>query len=240
MNVDSPSTATETPPRTPEPRASTSASPPAPETEAERAIRAAKVKEEGNKAFLSKRYEDAIDLYTEAIGKFISCSKFQPNSSNSDRCVIELKPTEPAYLTNRAASYMALKKFRLALEDCQQAATLQAASPVPRTLIRLARCHLALGSPTPALSTLRAVVAIEPKNAAALQLQEKVLELEAHLRNLESSRSKKDWPMARLALGKCLQGIEGEGGEIPTQWRLWRVELELVRGNLDAAGIAAK
>jgi DnaJ family protein C protein 7 len=134
---------------------------------------------------------------------------------------------------------MALKKFRPALEDCQLAATLQAASPSPKTLIRLARCHLALGSPTPALSTLRTVLAIEPTNAAALQLQEKVLELEAHLRNLVSARSKKEWPMARLALDKCLQGIEGEGGEIPTEWRLWRVELELARGSWDAANIAA-
>jgi len=42
-----------------------------------------------------------------------------------------------------------------------------------------------------------------------------------------------------LALDKCLQGIEGEGGEIPTEWRLWRVEHELARGNWDAANIAA-
>ena len=46
--------------------------------------------------------------------------------------------------------------------------------------------------------------------------------------------------MARLALDKCLQGIEGEGGEIPTEWRLWRVELELARGSWDAANTAAK
>jgi DnaJ family protein C protein 7 len=73
-----------------------------------------------------------------------------------------------------------------------------------------------------------------------LQLQEKVLELEAHLRNFEGAKRKKEWGMARLALDKCLQGIEGEGGEIPTEWRLWRVELELTRGNLETANLAAK
>lgn len=123
---------------------------------------------------------------------------------------------------------MALKKFRPALADCQAAATLQSASPSPKTLIRLARCQLALGSAQPALSTLRSVLAIEPGNAAALQLETKVLELEAHLRNFETAKGKKEWGMARLALDKCLQGIEGEGGEIPIEWRVWRVELEVV------------
>lgn len=151
----------------------------------------------------------------------------------------EIRP-EPAYLTNRAASYMAVKKFRPALEDCQQAAAIQSASPQPKTLIRLARCQLAIGSPTPSLSTLRTALSIDPTNTSALQLQEKVLELEAHLRNFEGAKKKKDWAMARLALDKCLQGIEGEGGEIPTEWRLWRVELELTRGNFEAANIAAK
>ena len=151
-----------------------------------------------------------------------------------------MKPTEPSYLTNRATSHMALKRFRLALADCQQAAALQSAEPSSKTLIRLARCHLALGSSEPALTTLRTVISLEPTNAAALQLQEKVLELEAHLRNFDSAKRKKEWGMARLALEKCLQSIEGEGGEVPTQWRLWRVELELARANWDAANIAAK
>jgi DnaJ family protein C protein 7 len=151
-----------------------------------------------------------------------------------------MKSSEPSYLTNRAASYMALKRFRLALADCQQATALQSAAPSSKTLIRLARCHLALGSSAPALTTLRTVIALEPTNAAALQLHEKVLELQAHLRNFDGAKRRKEWGMARLALDKCLQSIEGEGGEVPTQWRLWRVELELARANWDAANIAAK
>lgn len=139
---------------------------------------------------------------------------------------------------------MALKKFRPALADCQAAHTLQSActppAPSAKTLVRLARCHLALGAPTPALSTLRVALGLEPANTAAAQLQEKVLVLEGHLRNFEGAKERREWGMARLALDKCLQGIEGEGGEIPTEWRLWRVELELTRGNWEAANIAAK
>jgi DnaJ homolog subfamily C member 7 len=180
---------------------------------------AEKIKEQGNVAFKAKRYGEAIDFYTRAI---------------------DLYGGEPAYYTNRAASYMAIKRFRTALADCQTAARLQAEAPSAKTLVRLARCQLALGSPTPALSTLRDALSAEPNNSAALALQKKVLELEAHLRNFENARSRKEWGMARLALGKCLQGIEGEGGEIPIEWRLWGVELELARGNWDAANIAAK
>ena len=64
--------------------------------------------------------------------------------------------------------------------------------------------------------------------------------LEKHLRNHESSRAKKDWAMARLSLDRCIQAIEAEGGDTPIQWRLWKVEMEISRGNWDTAGIAAK
>jgi len=135
---------------------------------------------------------------------------------------------------------MALKRFRPALEDCQVAASLQSASPSAKTLLRLARCQLALGSSTPALSTIRTILALEPKNVQAIQLKNKVQVLENHVKNFEAARQKKEWGLARLALDKCLQAIEGEGGDIPPEWRFWRVELEFSRGNWDAANIAAK
>lgn len=135
---------------------------------------------------------------------------------------------------------MALKRFRPALADCQKAASLQSSSPVPKTLVRLARCQLAIGEATAALSTVRQVLALDPGNAAAKQVQKKALELEAHLRNFEGARRRKDWAMARLALDKCGQAIEGESGDVPTEWRCWRIELELARSSWDAATVAAK
>lgn len=210
-------------PSTPQPPPSPSpvtASPkPEPEPEEEDPVkRAEKVKEQGNVAFKAAKYTVAVELYTQAI---------------------ELNPLEPSYLTNRAASNMALKRFRLALEDCQMAASLQSSAPSPKTLLRLARCQLALGSSTPALSTIGTVLALEPQNAQAVQLKDKVIALEGHVRNFGSARKRKDWAMARLALDKCLQSIEGEGGDVPTEWRIWRVELELSRGSWDAANMAA-
>ncbi|TFY57597.1 hypothetical protein EVJ58_g6922 [Rhodofomes roseus] len=206
------------PEETSSPQAENPPTPPAPPEEVDPIKLAEKVKEEGNAAFKAQKFNDAIESYTRAI---------------------EFNPSEPTYLTNRAAAYMALKRFKPALADCQQAASLQSDSPSPKTLIRLARCQLSTGSTAPALSTLRAVLAIDAANSSALQLQKKVLELEAHLRNFEGAKERKDWAMARLALGKCVQTMEAEGGDIPIQWRLSRIQLELARGNWDAAGIAA-
>ena len=135
---------------------------------------------------------------------------------------------------------MALKRFKPALADCQQAAFLQTDSPSAKTLIRLARCQTALGSSAAGLSTIRAVLDLEPTNTVALQLQTKISQLENHQANYLTAMKKKEWTLARLALDKCLQGIEGEGGEIPIEWRIWRIELELARGNWDGASTSAK
>jgi DnaJ homolog subfamily C member 7 len=156
----------------------------------------------------------------------------------------DLVSTEPAYFTNRAAAYIAIKRFRPALADCQHATSLQTTSTgvpaPPKTLLRLARCQLALAQTTAALSTLRGVLAAEPGSAPAVQMQTKALELEAHVRNLEASRRRGEWAMARVALDRCLLAIEAEGSELPTEWRLWQVEIELARGNWDGANSAAK
>lgn len=135
---------------------------------------------------------------------------------------------------------MALKRFRVALADCQTAATIQKASPQPKTLLRLARCQIALGQQAFATSTLNTILGIESGNVQAKQLQQKVAELEAHLINFQKCKSSGDWGMARLALDKCLQAVDGEGAEVPVEWRVWRVQVELGRGNWDAAGTAAK
>jgi DnaJ homolog subfamily C member 7 len=132
---------------------------------------------------------------------------------------------------------MALKRFKSALADCQTAASLQAASPSPKTLLRLARCQHALGEVAGASSTLRALLEIEPNNLPARELRQRVDELATHLANFERARADKSWGMARLALDQCIQRIEGGA---PTQWRLWKIELELVRGNWESAYNAAK
>lgn len=153
--------------------------------------------------------------------------------------LVGLNSSEPAFLTNRAAAYMSIKKFRPALDDCQHAAGIQSASPSPKTLLRLARCQLALGSAPAAASSLRTVLELDPKNATALQLKAKIADLEKDLKRFEEARMAKNWGMARLALDRCFSSIESQGDEIPSEWNTWRIELELAKGNIEGANAAA-
>lgn len=66
MNEDSSPPASGSSSKEPEPTAE-----PEPETDGQRAQRAEKVKEQGNTAFKAKRYGEAIDLYTKAIGSSV-------------------------------------------------------------------------------------------------------------------------------------------------------------------------
>jgi len=135
---------------------------------------------------------------------------------------------------------MAIKRFRPALDDCQHAAALQSSSS-PKTLLRLARCQFALGSLIAASSTIKDILAADPALAPAVaQLRDKVKSLERHVANFDAAREKKEWGLARLALDKCVQAIESEGGEIPEEWRINKAELELARGNWEGASMAAK
>lgn len=135
---------------------------------------------------------------------------------------------------------MALKRFWPALADCQAAGALQAGAPQAKTLVRLAKCQQALGQFAAALSTLRGTLDIDPTNTAAWDLQKKVRVLEGHLAAFEAARAKAQWPMARLSLDQAFRAQEAEAGDIPVQWRLWRVEVEIARGGWDAANSAAR
>ncbi|CAE6483836.1 unnamed protein product [Rhizoctonia solani] len=166
------------------------------------------IKERGNDQFRKGQYESAIESYSKAIS---------------------MNPNEPSYLTNRAASYMALKKFSQALSDCQTAASLQSANPVPKTLLRLARCHLALGDVPACLAALRDL----PDSTPGVQDVRKRAEgLELHLKRFKDAKDKNEWGAARLALEQAVEAVEGD---VPVQWRCWRVECEVARGSWTGA-----
>ncbi|QRV73713.1 DnaJ domain protein [Ceratobasidium sp. AG-Ba] len=174
------------------------------ETELDLPAQAEKIKEQGNEQFKKGSFQAAVELYTKAIA---------------------LNPNEPSYLTNRAASYMSLKKFALALADCQSAASLQSASPVPKTLLRLARCHLALGDTPACFAALRDLPNETP---GVLDVRRKAEALDLHLKRFKDAREKDEWGVARLALEQAVDSLEGD---VPVQWRCWRVECEIARGS---------
>src|ERR1700683_971054 len=98
MNVDSPSPAPDPPKKVP----ATTPPPPPPETDAQKAARADKVKEEGNTAFKARRFEDAIELYTKAIG--MSSHPFPLLPSHIQCSPTHAPPHKQKYVQNQPTS----------------------------------------------------------------------------------------------------------------------------------------
>lgn len=150
--------------------------------------------------------------------------------------VVELNDKEPNYLTNRAACYMALKRYKAALEDCQSAAQLQRTNPQPKTLLRLARCQLALGQPSHTKTTIVSILEVDPNNSQAIQLRQKAAMLQDHLDRYRKSANAGEWVMARLALENAENLVDGS---IPVEWRCWKIEIEIRRRRWDQATTVA-
>ncbi len=134
---------------------------------------------------------------------------------------------------------MALNDFESALADCRRAAGLQNADPSPKTLLRLAKCQFGVGSPSPALSTLRLLLSIEPSNAAAQELQKKASNLLVLIRGFHKAKKNKDWTTALSILHESQQSLKTERPGAPIKWSGWRIEIEMMMGDwISASGIA--
>ena len=71
---------------------------------------AERLKKLGNDAFAAQLYPKAIQFYSEALGKTLGFNII----------FLDFVKNE-AILTNRAASYIQIKKYKEALFDCEQA-----------------------------------------------------------------------------------------------------------------------
>ncbi|KAI5479814.1 DnaJ family protein [Pseudohyphozyma bogoriensis] len=183
-------------------------------TPEEALARAEERKEAGNVFFKKKDYPSATRLYTQAIA---------------------LAPTNPAYLTNRAASYMASRQYSKALGDCLSAAQLQKADPQPKTLLRLAKCQLALGLVYQAQQTLDQLLPLDASPAVMAE-RAKAARIQTHVANVKREMEKKEWSMVLLGIDAAAREVE----ETPREWRLWKVEALVGKKKYDeAAGMAA-
>lgn len=202
--------------------ASSSSSAPV-EPSAEDKAQAQTLKSEGNTYFSSKQYSKAIEAFTSAF---------------------ELDPTESTFLTNRAAAKMSLKMYSSALADCQLAKDIQSKQSgdgvaQPKTLIRLARCHLFLGSPSGALSVLNQVVSQggldDATQKQALQLQKQATSVAEHLASYDRLASSNDWSVAGFALDQAQTQAGLSESDVPLSWRIMRATVHLHKNQLDQA-----
>ncbi|OAP59124.1 hypothetical protein AYL99_06422 [Fonsecaea erecta] len=176
--------------------------PPAPKVDAE-ACKAA-----GNKFFKAKDYDRAIVEYTKAV---------------------DAEPTNPTYLSNRAAAYISANKYSQALGDSLQASRLDPKND--KILHRLARIYTSLGRPQDALDTYAKIpnasatdTALARKALQSIEMAEKQIDAEDGNGN-----------MALWSIEQARQTL-GPLTPTPRRWQLLKAKANLKIGSANALG----
>ena len=90
------------------------------------------LKEKGNQEYKDKKYNAAINYYSDAIGKIIC-----------NITIIELNKEADVLYSNRALCYTAIKKFKKAIYDLEKAIDLNPKNI--KAIKRLFNLHISLG-----------------------------------------------------------------------------------------------
>lgn len=146
------------------------------------------IKTKANKAFKECRYQDAIDLYTEAIDKYI----FSSSSTDADKDLIA------TLYGNRAAGYLKQGLFMSCLNDCESALALN--SYMPRACLRKAWALKEMGCFEQACNSLEKGIADNPD---VKELEEEMVYTQKLLQEFEKLE---DW-LTRQEYGKVKQSL---------------------------------
>jgi DnaJ family protein C protein 7 len=141
-------------------------------------------KESANQIYITKKYQEAIQLYTEAI---------------------ELCPDSSVYYGNRSCCYIMMYQYRAALADARKAVALD--SSFAKGHIRIARCSLALGDMTAVNSALSAVRELSLNNSAILPQLQKLEAIIRYDREGTIACQKQDYLKALVCTDQILEQI---------------------------------
>ncbi|XP_069490591.1 dnaJ homolog subfamily C member 7 isoform X2 [Ambystoma mexicanum] len=139
-------------------------------------------KEQGNRYYAKKDYNEAYNYYTKAI---------------------DALPKNASYYGNRAATLMMLCRFREALEDAQQAVRLD--DSFVRGHQREGKCHLSLGNAMAACRCFQKVIELEPKNTQVLQELKNANAVLEYERIGEADFEKRDFRKVVFCMDRALE-----------------------------------
>ena len=197
---------------------------------------------DGNTAHRGGDYVLAIQRYTEAIQNYSAAIKGN----------VAIPPPVQLW-TNRAASYMSVGQYELALEDMKLALQEQAEdlTSYVRRLGRMLRCYLGLldfesteVQQTVAETKRHAELLLESSKddsarKTAQDAQSTVTALEtgaSAVRAVQSARSRGDWQMVADGLSRLLSRAEGSKREAPRAWRMMQIEAFAMLGRWKEVG----
>ncbi|KAI1610535.1 DnaJ protein, subfamily C, member 7 [Exophiala viscosa] len=176
--------------------------PPAPKVDPE-ACKAA-----GNKFFKAKDYDRAIAEYTKAV---------------------DAEPSNPTYLSNRAAAYISANKYSQALGDSLQANRLDPNND--KILHRLARIYTSLGRPQDALDTYAKIPNASATDTAAARKALQSIEMAEKQINSEDGNGN----MALWSIDQAKQTL-GAGTPTPRSWQILRAKANLKSATANSLG----
>ncbi|XP_058814259.1 dnaJ homolog subfamily C member 7 isoform X1 [Topomyia yanbarensis] len=165
-------------------------------------------KNAGNEQYKIKRYDAALNLYTEAIN---------------------LCPGSPAYYGNRAATYMMLGDYKSALRDAKQSVALDA--KFEKGYIRITKCCLLLGDLVGTEQAIKKFLELDPANQSLKQELQSLKQLRDLNEKAASCYDRQDY---RTCLYHCDNAIKIAPGSI--HYKLLKAECLAMLERFDEAG----
>lgn len=138
-------------------------------------------KTEGNVLYKDKKYDQALQLYTEAV---------------------QLCPDNATLYNNRAACHLMLNQYQKALNDCQE--SLKRDSSNIKALMREAKCHQLLGDPTAAFRSLARVRSLEPNHTDVAKETKAAESLQNYITEGDKAYAKGDYRKCVYCMERAL------------------------------------
>ena len=142
-------------------------------------------------------------------------------------------PKAAAFVRSRGDAYIVQKQYTLALQDYQRAySLLKPALPLAAAsvVVKIARCHLHVGSHAPALAAVREALAVIPGDADALRLKKRAVAIEDGVEAYRNASARRQWKAAQTAFEACRKAYQDEGAAVPVGIRCWEVEAAVAEG----------
>lgn len=165
-------------------------------------------KNSGNDLYKIKRYDAALQLYTEAIN---------------------LCPETPAYYGNRSATYMMLGDYKAALRDAKQSVQIDAF--FEKGYMRIAKCSLLMGDLIGTEQAIRKFLELDPSSQALKQEVHSLKQLRDLNEKAAFSYDKRDY---RTCLYHCDNAIKIAPASI--HYKLLKAECLALLERFDEAG----
>lgn len=189
---------------------------------------AEEVKAKANEQYKGGHYNEAVRLYSEAIGKYYPW-RWKGDDDGlfthaiNRRSILELSPNTATYYANRAAALTMLGKYKEAAEDCRTATNLDPSNI--KAFCRAGKCHMNLGNLEESTRQYELALQVDQSNAQAQREYNNLLGLKNYIAQMDMYMQNKQWGLAGNSLDRAISMVDAD--RVPFKWEVWRAECAL-------------